>query len=262
MWDITNCIGAFKFLWPCPLDSPVYELLITPGCKPVLLQDCSHSYFFLPTSAISVYKTNRICFFLPWLIRANRCQCSLNNRRLWCCSGLCPCRNIPGGSFSIRRLQHAWDRGRTAPRTVSVCYGRLEKLSQLKIPAQVFLKTHLRVLINTQTSVDRTRLLICAVYYPWNPALFVQVVPWQPRLAKGATMISTTNMSLYLLERDRGEAGSICRLEEKQLRNGNKLLYQNIALLFFASKIPVAFQPNLGHLLHSRLMLSKISGTG
>lgn len=27
-----------------------------------------------------------------------------------------------------------------------------------------------------------------------------------------ATMISTTNVSLYLLGRDRGEAGSICRL--------------------------------------------------
>lgn len=45
-------------------------------------------------------------------------------------------------------------------------------------------------------------------------------------------LISTTNVSLYLLERDGGEAGSICRLQEKQLRNGNKLLYQNIALLF------------------------------
>lgn len=45
-------------------------------------------------------------------------------------------------------------------------------------------------------------------------------------------MISTTNVSLYLLERDTGEAGRICRLQEKQFRNGNKPLYQNVALLF------------------------------
>lgn len=52
------------------------------------------------------------------------------------------------------------------------------------------------------------------------------------QFAKGATMSSTTNMSLYLLERDEGETGSICSLQDSQLRKGNKLLYQNIAFLF------------------------------
>lgn len=90
---------AFKLIWPCPLDSTVYKLLITPGRQPVLLQDCSPSYLFLPAGAISVYETSRVCFFLPWLIRANRCQCSLNNKRPRCCSGLCFCRNIPRWEF-------------------------------------------------------------------------------------------------------------------------------------------------------------------
>lgn len=90
---------AFKLIWPCPLDSTIYELLITPGRRPVLLQDCSPGYLFLPVSAISVYETSRVCFFLPWLIRANRCQCSLNNKRPRYCSGLCFCRNIPRWEF-------------------------------------------------------------------------------------------------------------------------------------------------------------------
>lgn len=33
-----------------------------------------------------------------------------------------------------------------------------------------------------------------------------------PQLAKGATMILKTNVSLYLLERNGEEAGSICRV--------------------------------------------------
>lgn len=46
-----------------------------------------------------MYETSQVCFFLPWLIRANRCQCSLNNKRPRCCSGLCFCRNIPRWEF-------------------------------------------------------------------------------------------------------------------------------------------------------------------
>lgn len=54
----------------------------------------------LAPAAISLRETTRACFFLPGLIRSNRCQCSPNNtgRALL---GLCPCTNIPGGS-SVR----------------------------------------------------------------------------------------------------------------------------------------------------------------
>lgn len=56
--------------------------------------------------------------------------------------------------------------GSASLRTVLVCWGRLERLSLLKISTRVFLKTHSRVLINTRAFVDRTRLLIYVVYYP------------------------------------------------------------------------------------------------
>lgn len=95
--------------------------------------------------------------YLGWREPTGRCSLRDEGPRLL---RALPLREHPGGSWAVRHCSVS-GRGGTA----SLRSGRPEGLTPL-IPTQVFLKTCWRVLLNTQTFADRTRLLIYAVYYP------------------------------------------------------------------------------------------------